>query len=78
MLVAGDAVEKLKDFFRTEYHGQGLGFFRSGDDVVETPILLERHLVKEAKSRYGDEDGAGGQLSFVGQMELVGTNFFGP
>ncbi len=78
MLIAGDATEKLKDFVRTEHYGEGLGLFRSGDDVVETPIFLERHFVKETKRRYGDQDGSGGQLSFVGQIDLVGPNFFRP
>ena len=78
MLDVGNGVEKLKHLFRTEYHRQSLWLFGSGDNVVEMPIFLERHLVKKPKRRSDDEDRAGGQLSFVSQIDLVGPNFLGP
>jgi hypothetical protein len=35
---------------------------------------MKRDFVEEAKSGYGDEDGTGSQLLFVGQVDLVRAN----
>jgi len=49
MLSALDTVKELKDFLGTKDHGQRLRLFRSGDDVLEGPVLLESHFVEEAQ-----------------------------
>jgi hypothetical protein len=35
---------------------------------------MECHFVKKTQSGYGDEDGTGSELLFVGQIDLVRTN----
>jgi hypothetical protein len=74
VLGAGHAAEKVPDFFRTENDGQLLGFLRAWDDVFEAPILVQGDFVEETQGSHGDQNGAGGQLFFIGQIDLVGTN----
>ena len=44
------------------------------DDVFETPIPMKCDFVKETQGGYGDEDGTGRELLFVGQVDLVRAN----
>jgi hypothetical protein len=60
MLSALHTVKKLNDFLGTKDHGQRLRLLRSGNDVLEGPVLLESHFAKEAQRGNGDEDRTGG------------------
>jgi hypothetical protein len=71
-------VKKSNHFLGAENHGQRLRLFRSGDDVLEGPVLLESHFVEEAKCGNGDEDRTGSQLPFFRQLELISTNLLRP
>ena len=64
----------MQDFFRTQDNGQLLRLLGRRDDVFETPIPMKCDLVEKAQGGYGDEDGTGSQLLFVGQVDLVRAN----
>src|SRR5947207_5026153 len=78
ILPAAYAVKKLDDFLWAEDYGQCLGCFRRRNDSFKDPALLKGHLVQEAESRNSKENGLRRQLPFIGQVDLVSTNLFGP
>lgn len=66
MLGNRDTVEKLNDFLWAKNDRKLLRFLRSWNDLFESPVLLERDFVKEAKRSNGDENRTDRQLfSFV-------------
>jgi hypothetical protein len=69
-----DTVEKLNDFLWAKNDRKLLRFLRSWNDLFESPVLLERDFVKEAKRSNGDENRADRQLLFIPQVNLVSTN----
>ena len=71
------AIEKLDHCLRAQHDGQGPWLLRRRDHVLEGPPLLERDPIEKAEGRHGDDQGAGGQLSFGGQIHLVGANLLG-
>src|SRR5262249_4023559 len=77
MQEAVNAAEKVHDLFGAENNGKFLRFLGSRDDVVQFPIPMQGNSVKETKGRGGDQDGTGGELLFVGQIDLIGTNLLG-
>ena len=74
MLEALYAAQEMQDFFGTQDNGQFLRLLGRRDDVLQTPIPMKRHFIKETQGGYGDEDGTGSQLLFIGQIDLVRTN----
>ena len=46
--------------------------------MPKIPILLQSDLVQEAQGGHGEQDGAGGQLLVVGQMQLISADLFRP
>ena len=78
MLELCTQLKKLQDFFRTQDNRQLLRLLGRRDDFFQGPVLMKRDFVEETKSGYGDEDGTGSQLLFVGQVDLVRANLLGP
>src|SRR5256884_9609034 len=70
MFPAPDAVQKRKNFLGAQYDRQLLGLLGCGDDFLEAPAFLERHVIEEAQVGNGDHDGAGCQFLLVRQIEL--------
>jgi hypothetical protein len=70
MFPAPDAVQKRKNFLGAQDDGQLLGPLGCGDDFLEAPAFLERHVVQEAQGGNGDDDRAGRQFLFVCQIYL--------
>src|SRR5439155_2838788 len=50
----------------------------SGDDLIEGPVLFQGNLIEKAQGGNSDKDRTGRQLSFVGQVDLIGTNILRP
>ena len=66
--------QELRYFLGTENDRQFVRGCGGRDDVFEVPPAAEGDLVEEPQSGYSDGDGAGGQLFFLGEMELVSPN----
>ena len=65
-LMSSTQPRNRSDFLRAEDDGQLLRLLRRRDDLLEGPLLLERHLVEEAQRGDGDEIEAGASfLSLV-------------
>ena len=78
MLRAANTAQKLDDFLRAQNYGQFLWLLRRWDNVLEGPVLFERDFIEKSQGGNGYEDGARGQLLFVGQVNLVGSDVLGP
>src|SRR6266568_5523312 len=76
MLGTGDTIEEVQHLLWTEDNGQLLRLLRRRDDVFQGPIPMQGDLIEKAESGYGDENRTGGQRLFVGEVDLVSTNFF--
>src|SRR5712664_654766 len=74
MFSAPDAVQKLKNFFRAQDHGQFLRLLRSGNHLFQGPIPFERDLIQKTECRNRDENGTGGQFLFVRQIDMIGAD----
>jgi hypothetical protein len=48
MFPAPDAVQKRKNFLGAQYDRQLLRLLGCGDDFLEAPGFLERHVIEEA------------------------------
>jgi hypothetical protein len=77
MLGAAHTTQKVEDLLRAQNHRQRLRLLRRRNDVLEGPVLLERNLVEKSQRGDGDEDGAGRQVLFIGQVNLVGPDVLG-
>ena len=71
------ALQKPADLLGAENDGQLVRLAGQGEDLWQGPLLVEGDLVEEAQGSYRQQNGTGGQLLFVGQVELVGANLLG-
>src|ERR1700687_5215800 len=78
MLGAANALEKMKNLLWAKNNGEPLWLLGSWDDLFEGPVLFEGNLVEEAQGGNSNEDRTGRQLSFVGQVDLIGTDILRP
>ena len=62
---------------RAEDDGQGPRPLRYRDHHVEGPRPRERDPIEKAEGRHGDDQRAGAQVSFGGQVQLVRANLLG-
>jgi hypothetical protein len=70
MLSDPDAVQKVKNLLGAQDDWQFLRLLRSGNHLVQRPILFEGDLVQETEGRYRHNNGVGSQFLFVRQVEL--------
>ena len=75
MLEVVDRVEEVHHFLVAENYRQPEGPLGHGD-LIDGPGTFERHFVQKAQRTRSDTDTAGRQLSRLGQMELIGSDFF--
>jgi hypothetical protein len=71
------AVQKVEDLLRTQDYRECLRLLRRRDDVLEAPVFFEGNLVEKPQCGYGDENGAGSRVLFIGQVNLVGPDVLG-
>jgi len=74
MLGAADALEKMKNLLWAENNGEFLWLLGGWDDRIEGPVFFQGDLIEKAQGRNSDKDRTGRQLSFVGQVDLIGTD----
>src|SRR5215831_17644584 len=78
MLSGPDAVQKVKNLLGAQDDWQFLRLLRSGNHLIQRPILFEGDLVQETEGRHRHNNGVGGQFLFVRQIDLVGADLVGP
>src|SRR5260370_41998323 len=78
MLGAADTVEKMKNLLRAKNHGKPLWHLGSWDDLIEGPVLCQGTLIEKAQGGNSNVDRTGRQFSFVGQVDLIGTDLLRP
>jgi len=78
MLGTGHRVQKLEHLLRTEHDRQALRPARHGEDIVETPRLLEGHGVQEAEGGHRHHDRLDREPPLRRQVQLIGANRFRP
>src|SRR5712692_12074412 len=76
LLDVSRTTEKTADLFGAEDHRQHLWFLGRWNYGPKVPPLLERDLVKKTQGGHGEQDGTGGQLLLVSQMQLIGADLF--
>lgn len=71
-----DRDEEAVDFLLAHHDWKFLRLAARGDRVVDVPIPLKGHFVKEPDGRDRDQDRTGRQALFLDEMELVGPDIF--
>jgi hypothetical protein len=65
MLDTPHRAQKLQNFFRAQDNRQLLGHLGRWNDFFQAPVLTKCDFVEKTKGRYGDDNRARSELSFV-------------